>query len=59
MLGAPLLGAPVGRPANLLYVVVDQLSGLAIPGEDPLARMPNFAGLPRKGSDSRMPTRRA
>ena len=37
-------GAP---PLNLLYILVDQLSGLALPGIDPHARMPNVAALAR------------
>lgn len=46
---APALAqAPAPRP-NLLYVVIDQLSGLAIPGEDPLAQMPNLAKLAAGG----------
>lgn len=36
--------SPIARP-NLLYIVVDQLSGLALPGMDPHARMPNVASL--------------
>ncbi|HKE25165.1 MAG TPA: sulfatase-like hydrolase/transferase [Bryobacteraceae bacterium] len=38
----------VARP-NLLYILVDQLSGLALPGLDPHARMPNVAGLAKSG----------
>jgi arylsulfatase A-like enzyme len=36
------------RP-NLLYILVDQLSGLALPGIDPYARMPNVAALAKSG----------
>jgi arylsulfatase A-like enzyme len=36
------------RP-NLLYILIDQLSGLALPGEDRIARMPNVAALARSG----------
>jgi uncharacterized sulfatase len=34
---------------NLLYILVDQLSGLALPGIDPHAHMPNVAGLAKSG----------
>ena len=37
-----------GRP-NLLYILVDQLSGLALPEEDGNARMPNVAALAKSG----------
>jgi arylsulfatase A-like enzyme len=36
------------RP-NLLYIVIDQLSGLALPEHDPNARMPNCQMLARSG----------
>lgn len=35
--------------ANLLYILVDQLSGLALPHHDSNARMPNVARLARSG----------
>jgi len=38
-----------GNRLNLLYIVVDQLSGLALPGMDPHARMPGVAGLAKSG----------
>jgi choline-sulfatase len=38
-----------GTPLNLLYILVDQLSGLALPGMDPHARMPNVAALAKSG----------
>ena len=31
-----------GSKPNLLYILVDQLSGLALPGIDPYARMPQI-----------------
>jgi arylsulfatase A-like enzyme len=34
---------------NLLYIVVDQLSGLAVPPGNTYARMPNCEGLARAG----------
>ena len=41
-------GQAARRP-NLLYILVDQLSGLALPGMDANARMPNTAGLMKSG----------
>jgi uncharacterized sulfatase len=40
---------PAAGRMNLLYILVDQLSGLALPGIDPHARMPNVAGLMKSG----------
>lgn len=40
--------AAAPRP-NLLYIVVDQLSGLALPGHDANARMPNTLSLAKSG----------
>ena len=45
---APLVAAAPERP-NLLYIVVDQLSGLALPGTNPDARLPNCSRLAREG----------
>lgn len=38
-----------GDRLNLLYILVDQLSGLALPGLDAHARMPNAAALAKSG----------
>ena len=49
---SPFLGQLFGQAArkpNLLYILVDQLSGLALPGLDSNARMPNTAGLIKSG----------
>ena len=37
------------RQPNLLYILVDQLSGLALPSADPNARMPNTQRLANSG----------
>jgi arylsulfatase A-like enzyme len=39
----------VGRKTNLLYILVDQLSGLALPSADANARMPNMQALTKSG----------
>ena len=38
-----------GAKPNLLYIVIDQLSGLALPYHDPNSRMPNCEGLAKSG----------
>src|SRR5262245_59763983 len=54
-LGTALAGAASGfaqspdRKTNLLYILVDQLSGLALPGIDRNARMPNTRQLMDSG----------
>ena len=46
----PSLGAQsAGRKHNLLYILVDQLSGMALPGMDANTRMPNTARLMESG----------
>jgi choline-sulfatase len=49
--GVQALGAMQGTPRrpNLLYILVDQLSGLALPSHDANARMPNTARLAQSG----------
>jgi arylsulfatase A-like enzyme len=51
--GAVLAGRSSGmqreRKPNLLYILVDQLSGLALPGLDPYAHMPNTQRLMQSG----------
>jgi arylsulfatase A-like enzyme len=44
---AQMLPAP--QRLNLLYILVDQLSGLALPLHDSNARMPSVSGLARSG----------
>ncbi|MCU1260720.1 MAG: sulfatase, partial [Bryobacterales bacterium] len=45
---AMAMQAAAPRP-NLLYIVVDQLSGLALPSQDENARMPNTQNLAKSG----------
>ena len=40
---------PEARRPNLLYILVDQLSGLALPGMDEHTRMPNTGRLAASG----------
>jgi arylsulfatase A-like enzyme len=47
-LALPSLGQ-AGRRSNLLYILVDQLSGFAIPAADSNARMPNVQALTESG----------
>jgi arylsulfatase A-like enzyme len=47
--GPPLQAQTSGTRLNLLYILVDQLSGLALPGMDPHARMPNVAAVASAG----------
>ena len=46
--GAAALQSQSSRP-NLLYILVDQLSGLALPAHDANARMPNVQALANSG----------
>ncbi|MBO0858674.1 MAG: sulfatase-like hydrolase/transferase [Chloracidobacterium sp.] len=48
-LAMPLFGYQPSRKPNMLYILVDQLSGLALPGMDSNARMPNTQKLMKSG----------
>ena len=48
--GRPMLAQQSpARKTNLLYILVDQLSGLALPSVDSNARMPNTLNLTKSG----------
>lgn len=48
-LALPSFGMQATRKPNLLYILVDQLSGLALPALDSNARMPNTQALTKTG----------
>jgi arylsulfatase A-like enzyme len=49
VLALPTFGMQLARKPNLLYILVDQLSGMALPALDSNARMPHTQSLTKSG----------